>query len=97
MVIERAELPIAVGREQEFEQQFMKAGQLLRAAAGCRAVSLARGIESPSQYLLLIEWDSIEAHQTFTATAEMGQVRNLIGPFFTGKPNTGHFAPLNQW
>src|ERR1700683_5306880 len=97
MVIERAELPIAVGREQEFEQQFMKAGQLLRAARGCRTVSLARGIESPSQYLLLIEWDTVEAHQAFTATAEMGQVRNLIGAFFAGKPNTGHFAPLKQW
>jgi heme-degrading monooxygenase HmoA len=97
MVIERAELPIAVGREQDFEQQFMNAGQLLRAAPGCRAVSLARGIESPSQYLLLIEWDTVEAHQAFTLTAEMGQVRNLIGGFFAGKPNTGHFARLKQW
>jgi heme-degrading monooxygenase HmoA len=97
MVIERAELPITVGREQDFEHYFTQAGQLLRAATGCRAVSLARGIESPSQYLLLIEWDTVEAHEAFTATAEMGQVRSLIGPFFAGKPNTGHFAPLKRW
>ena len=94
MVIERAELPITPGREREFEAQFVDARRYLLEAEGCRNVSLARGVESPAKYLLLIEWDSLEAHRAFTRTPGFEQFRSLAGPFFAGRPNTEHFLPL---
>jgi heme-degrading monooxygenase HmoA len=95
MVIERSELPIVGGKEQIFERAFAKAGQLLRSAKGCRDVRLARGVENPSGCLLLIEWDSIDAHKAFTSTPEFAQFRELVGVYFAGKPSTGHFEPTD--
>lgn len=95
MVLERAELPITPGREREFEAQFAGARRYLLEAAGSRKVSLARGVESPTKYLLLIEWDSLEAHQAFTHTPGFEQFRSLAGPFFAARPNTEHFLPLD--
>jgi heme-degrading monooxygenase HmoA len=94
MVIERALLPIFPGREVEFETRFAVAVASLRAAAGCGQVSLARGVESPSQYLLLIEWDSIEDHRHFATTEEFRHFRDLIARCFAGKPDTEHFMPV---
>lgn len=94
MVIERALLPILPGQELEFETRFGTAVASLKAAAGCRRVSLARGVESPSEYLLLIEWDALEDHQHFATTAEFRQFRDMIARFFAGKPDTEHFVPV---
>ncbi|MDB6159000.1 MAG: antibiotic biosynthesis monooxygenase [Gammaproteobacteria bacterium] len=95
MIIERAELPITPGQESDFEGQFAIAAPYLREARGCARVSLARGVESSSKYLLLIEWESIEAHHAFTLSEGFDRFRDLVARFFAGKPDTEHFAPLN--
>jgi heme-degrading monooxygenase HmoA len=94
MVTERAELPVTPGQEAEFERQFASGEAHLRGAKGCRGLSLARGVENPSTYLLLIEWESLEAHQAFAATAGFTAFVGLIRPCLGGKPNTAHFAPV---
>jgi heme-degrading monooxygenase HmoA len=94
MVTERAELPVTPGQEGEFERQFASGASHLRAAKGCLGVSLARGVESPSKYLLLIEWESLAAHQAFAATESFTTFVGLIRPCLAGKPNTEHFAPV---
>jgi heme-degrading monooxygenase HmoA len=94
MVIERALLPILPGHEVEFETRFGVAVASLKAAAGCGRVSLARGVESPSKYLLLIEWASLEDHRHFATTEEFRHFRDLIAKYFAGKPDTEHFVPV---
>jgi heme-degrading monooxygenase HmoA len=94
MVIERSELPIAPDRTGDFEQAFVAVGHLLRAAPGCLGTRLSRGIESPSKYLLLIEWQSVDAHKAFTQAREFTMFRDSIAPFFAGKPATEHFDPV---
>lgn len=96
MVIERAELPVTPGQEGEFERQFASGASRLRGAKGCRGVSLARGVESPSTYLLLIEWESLAAHQAFAATEGFAAFVGLIRPCLAGKPNTAHFASVQS-
>ena len=94
MVIERAELPIVSGREEEFEQQVPAALALIRAAPGCHGLALSRGLEQPSRYLLLVEWEALENHQAFTQSASLNRFRALVGTFFAGKPANEHFRPL---
>jgi heme-degrading monooxygenase HmoA len=96
MVTERAELPITPGHERDFERQFASGRGYLRTAAGCLSVSLARGVESPSKYLLLIEWESLAAHKAFAATESFTSFVSLIGPFLAGKPATEHFEPVRS-
>jgi heme-degrading monooxygenase HmoA len=94
MVIERAELPIAGGREEEFERQFPAAAALIRAATGCRSVMLSRGVEHSSKYLLLVEWNALEDHHAFAQSESLVRFRELVGSYFAGKPATEHFRPL---
>jgi heme-degrading monooxygenase HmoA len=96
VVIERAELPITLGREREFEEVFARARRHLEEAPGCRQVSLARGVETPSKYLLLIRWETLEAHRAFTSTPSFESFKALAAPFFAGRPNTEHFLPLGD-
>jgi quinol monooxygenase YgiN len=93
-VIERVELPIHTGREGEFEQAMQAALDLLRQADGCDWLTLSRGIEQPSRYLLLIGWDSLDHHMAFTRTDEFTRFREAAKPFFADKPSMHHFAPV---
>jgi heme-degrading monooxygenase HmoA len=94
MVIERSELPIAPDRTPDFERAYGAVGHLLREAPGCLGTRLSRGIESPSKYLLLIEWQSVEAHKAFTQAQNFAIFRDSIAPFFAGKPATEYFDPV---
>jgi heme-degrading monooxygenase HmoA len=92
MVTERVELTITAGSELDFEKQFAITGTVIRDAAGCNGIVLSRGVESPSRYLLLIEWRAVEDHQAFTRTDGFVQFGKMLGPYFAGKPSMEHFS-----
>lgn len=95
-VTERVEIPIKEGSEAEFEAALPKALPILRSAPGCHSLSLARGIERPSAYLLLVEWDDVDAHTAFTKTAGFGEFVALVKDFFAGPTDMAHFSPLHE-
>ena len=94
MVTEKAQLFIKAGQEEEFEQAMQRGREVLEACAGSRSVTLSRGVENPSSYLLLIQWDSVDAHVAATQTEAFGEFRALVGPHFDGAPAMEHFAPV---
>jgi heme-degrading monooxygenase HmoA len=95
MVLERAQFTIQPGREQEFEQAFAEAKALLAASPGFLGAALSRGIESPSVYLLLAEWRTLEDHtEGFRGSPAFGQWRGLIGHLFDGAPDVEHFSQV---
>lgn len=94
MVYERAEIPIAEGREADFEALLPQVRELIAGAAGAGAATIARGVERPSTYLLLIEWESVEAHMAWRETDGMNTFRTLVGPLLDGAPGHEHFAPV---
>ena len=52
---------------------------------GCAAVRMTRGVESPSRFVLLVEWDSVADHElNFRGTDRFPQWRAAIGPYFAG-------------
>ncbi len=56
---------------------------------------MTRGVESPSRFVLLVEWDSVAAHlDNFRATGRFTTWRGLIGPYFDGAPVVEHFEDL---
>jgi heme-degrading monooxygenase HmoA len=95
MVIERVELSIVPGRETEFEAAMERGRSLLAGASGCASVSLARCVERPSRYLLLLRWNSVDHHIAFTKTPEFLAFRDLAGPFFAERPAMEHFQPVH--
>lgn len=95
MVLERAHIRVTPGQEDEFEQAFERARLVISASGGFRSLTLSRGVESPSLYLLLVEWATLEDHTVgFRESPAFGEWRGLLGPFFDGAPDVEHFVQV---
>jgi heme-degrading monooxygenase HmoA len=92
VIIETATMSIAPGREDEFLAALEQAKGVLAQAAGWREVSVHRGIERPSTFLVVIGWDTLEDHTVGFRDGELfTQWRALIGPFFAEPPAVEHW------
>ena len=96
MILERAELPVIPGQEAAFEAAFGQARVIIAASPGCSSVSLSRCLERPSAYLLLVEWDNLEAHtEGFRGSEGYGQWRALLHHFYDPFPVVEHFEEVH--
>jgi heme-degrading monooxygenase HmoA len=95
MVLEVALLDVLEGREDEFVAAYAEAREVLVTTPGCRSARMTRGVESPSRFVLIVEWESVEAHvDNFRSTERFATWRRLIGPYFDGAPRVEHFVDL---
>ena len=96
MICEHALLPVKPGQEAAFEAAFAEARPIIAAMPGFISLRLERGIESPSTYLLLVEWQTVEHHQVgFRQSAEYEQWRALLHHFYEPFPVVEHFRQLS--
>lgn len=92
---EHALLPVKPGLEAEFEEAFAGAKTIIAGMPGFRNLSLSRSIESPGTYLLLVEWDTVEAHEVgFRGSPEYQRWRELLHRFYDPFPAVEHFATV---
>jgi heme-degrading monooxygenase HmoA len=93
MVVEVGIIEVTPGHEDAFADAYRQARAHLATTPGCQSVRMTRGVESPSRFVLLVEWDSVEAHeQNFRATDRFAAWRGLIGPHFAQPPHVEHFT-----
>ncbi|NUS22779.1 MAG: antibiotic biosynthesis monooxygenase [Streptomyces sp.] len=96
MVVEHARLTVEAGREQEFQEVFGKARLVLAEAEGFRWAELLRCEERPRVFLLLVGWESVEAHMTgFRESERFQRWRALVGPFFAEPPAVAHYQQVS--
>ena len=69
MILEAAYLYIREGEKDNFEKDFVFAGQYISSIEGYIKHSLQRCLEVDHKYLLLVEWESIE-NQTCIITGK---------------------------
>lgn len=85
MLLERAELLIKSGAETAFAAAMHERGiPLLRGVAGVRSVSMGRGVENPGKFMLLVEWESMDAHAAFSKDSRNASLREVIRPHSQG-------------
>jgi len=85
MVLERAEMIIKDGMADAFAAAMKAQGTALLAAhKGCHSVEVGRGVENPNKFILLLQWDSVDAHVAAAQTPGHAEFRELIGPFAAG-------------
>lgn len=96
MVLEIADFAVLPGTEDEFAAAVREGVRYVSDTPGFRAARLTRGVESRSRFVLLIEWDSVEAHTVgFRQSENYTRWRELIGPFFDGDPRVEHFDDID--
>ncbi len=92
-VVEHAELTITPGREAEFERAFPSGEQAIAKSPGYRWSRLLRQAENPGTYLLLVGWESLEAHTVeFRGSDLFPQWRAAVSEFFAAPPVVTHFS-----
>ena len=95
MIVETATIAVQPGREDEFVRALEDAKLVLAQAHGWRDITVHRGIERPSVFLLAITWETLEDHtEGFRGGALFGQWRALIGPYFAEPPEVEHWTVL---
>ena len=95
MVLEVALIDVFPGQEDAFAAAYRLGHPILATTPGCRSVRMTRGIESASRFVLLVEWDSVEAHErNFRATERFPQWRALIGGYFAKPPLVEHYIDV---
>lgn len=95
MILEVAILDVVPGREAEFEKAFAQAAPIIASMKGYIDHSLRRCIESPSRYLLLVHWKTLEDHTVgFRGSPEYLEWKALLHAFYDPFPNVEHYTEL---
>jgi heme-degrading monooxygenase HmoA len=95
MVIEVADIQVSPGAEDAFTDAYRGVRDVLVSTPGCRSARMTRCIESPSRFVLLVEWDSVEAHEeNFRGSDRFDTWRAAIGPFFAAPPHVEHVQEI---
>jgi len=68
VVLEIARFRAADGRADELGPALLRGARIIAATPDARDVTVSRCVERPDEYVLLITWPSIEAHEAFRRT-----------------------------
>lgn len=94
MVLEVALIDVAPGHEGSFAVAYRSVRTALAQSPGLLSIRMTHGIETPSRYMLLVEWESVEAHQAFRTSDRFAVWRGGIGPHFAHPPHVEHFTDV---
>ena len=95
MILEVAVLEIRQGQECEFESAFNEAQKIIASMPGYLGHELQRCIERPTQYILLVRWETIEHHEIgFWTSSQYLEWRKLLHHFYDPFPTVQHYAPV---
>ncbi len=95
MILEVATLDVCPGEEAAFEADFARAEPLITGIPGYRSHELKRCLEKPSRYLLLANWDSLEAHTIgFRQSPQYQDWKRLLHHYYDPFPTVEHYTTV---
>lgn len=98
MILETAVLQVRAGEESAFEEAMVKAAPVIAGSPGYRQHGLQRCLETKGRYLLLVQWENLEAHTVgFRQSPAFAEWRSIIGPYFASAPSVEHYEALLEW
>ena len=96
MILEIAPLQVRAGQAEEFEAAFMRAQLIISSMPGYVSHELQRCIERPNEYVLLVRWQSLEAHEVgFRKSPEYQEWKRLLHHFYEPFPVVLHYEPVH--
>ena len=98
MILEVVVLNIIPGQEKEFEAAFAKASPIISSMGGYLWHQLQHCLEAENRYLLLVQWETLEAHTLgFRGSAEYQEWRKLLHPFYDPFPTVEHYEVVQDY
>lgn len=95
MILEVAPLHVRAGQTAEFEAAFLRAQRIIASMPGYLSHELQRCLERPDEYVLLVRWESLEAHQVgFRQSVEYQEWKRLLHHFYQPFPVVSHYQPV---
>ena len=92
MILEAAILDVIPGREAEFESAFAKASHLIASTDGYVSHQLQHCMETPYRYLLLVQWETLEAHTVgFRGSENFVEWKKMLHHFYDPFPVVQHY------
>jgi len=96
MILEAAPLSVKPGQSQAFEAAFRQAQAIIASMPGYRSHALQRCLEREGQYLLLVRWDSVAAHEEgFRKSPQYQEWRKLLHHFYDPFPTVLHYDQVD--
>lgn len=97
MILEAVMLTIRPGQQPEFEAAFQQAAPIIRASPGYLHHELHHCLEDAQRYLLLVQWETLEAHTVgFRGSAAYQDWKRLLHHFYDPFPVVEHFSLVHE-
>ena len=97
MVTEIADFTVLPDSQERFADAVREGLTYVSGSPGFRGARLTRSVETPTRFVLLIEWDSVEAHtRGFRESENFPRWRAIVGPHFDGAPTVEHVIEVVQ-
>jgi heme-degrading monooxygenase HmoA len=92
MIVEYVRYDLPADRRDAFEAAYGRVGRLLDASPHCQGWELRRGIEDPGQYVIRIEWDSVDGHMLgFRESEPFKEFYSELSAFADFRQQMSHF------
>ena len=95
MILEHAILNVAPERTAEYERSLAEALPLIAATPGFVGLEVRPCLECPGRYLLLVSWESVEAHEVgFRRSDRYQRWRAALHDFYDPFPVVEHYGEV---
>jgi heme-degrading monooxygenase HmoA len=95
MILEVAILDVRNGQEESFEAAFKQASEIISAMKGYVSHQLQRCMEKTNRYILLVNWQTLEAHTVgFRESKEYQEWKKLLHHFYDPFPIVEHYEAV---
>jgi heme-degrading monooxygenase HmoA len=93
MILEHALLQVKPGHEDAFEQAMREALPLISATPGFLTLEVRPCLEAKGRYLLLVAWETLEAHtKGFRGSERYGEWKGRLHHFYEPFPLVEHYG-----
>ena len=95
MILEVAVLDVVPGEEARFEADFERAQAIISSMKGYIDHQLQRCLETPSRYILLVNWETLEDHtEGFRGSPRYQQWKDLLHHYYDPFPSVEHYGAV---
>ena len=98
MILEVAILDVIPGQESEFQAAFVNASPIISTMQGYVSHQLQSCIEKQNRYILLVNWETLEAHTVgFRGSEGYQEWRKLLHHFYDPFPTVEHYEVVQKF